>query len=231
MNTTVGEAFAGDPLWHACVFSLLIALTAAILAVLVAIPLAYFLARRRFMGKSLLEAVLTVPLVLPPTVVGYALILLMGRNGWIGGFLSSHFNGYTVMFRPEGAILAAFVVAMPLLYLPTRAAFASVERELEEVARLLGAGRWSVFWHVNLPSARKSIAAGLLLAFARALGEFGATIMVLGDLQGKRTLPIVVFDTTIGEDYGQAWPGVLALSAVSLIVVLIYNRLPLSRRD
>jgi molybdate transport system permease protein len=231
MNTTVGGDFAGDPLWHACIFSLLIALTAAFLAALVAIPLAYFLARRRFVGKSLLEAVLTVPLVLPPTVVGYGLILLMGRNGWIGGFLSSHFNGYTVMFRPEGAILAALVVAMPLLYLPTRAAFASVERELEEVARLLGAGRWSVFWHVNLPSARKSIAAGLLLAFARALGEFGATIMVLGDLQGKRTLPIVVFDTTIGEDYGQALPAVLALSAVSLIVVLIYNRLPLSRRE
>jgi len=231
MNTGAGEASAGDPIWHACLFSLMVATSAAVLAALVAIPLAYFLARRRFAGKSLLEAILTVPLVLPPTVIGYGLIMLMGRNGWIGGFLATHLRGYTVLFRPEGAVLAALIVALPLLYLPARAAFASVERELEEVAKLLGAGRWTTFWHVNLPMARRSIAAGLLLAFARALGEFGATIMVLGDLQGRRTLPIVVFDTTIGEDYGQAMPAVLALSAVSLAVVLLYNRLPLSRQE
>jgi len=220
-----------DPLWHACLFSLAVATSAALLAMLVAIPLAYFLSRRRFAGKSLVEAILTVPLVLPPTVVGYGIIQLMGRRGWIGGFLADHFNGYTIMFRPEGAVLAALVVALPLLYLPARAAFASVERELEDVARLLGAGRWAVFWHVSLPLARRSIAAGLLLAFARALGEFGATMMVLGDIEGKRTLPILVFDTTIGEDYGQALPAVLALSAVSLVVVLIYNRLPVSKAD
>jgi molybdate transport system permease protein len=221
----------GDPLWHACLFSLQIALAATILAACIAIPLAYFLVRRRFAGKSLLEAILTVPLVLPPTVVGYGLIVLMGRRGWIGAMIARHFSGYTVLFRPEGAVLAAWVVAMPLLYLPAKSGFAAVERDLEDVARLLGAGRWRTFWQVSLPLARRQIAAGLLLAFARALGEFGATIMVLGDLAGRRTLPIVIFDATNGEDYAQAVPAVIALSAVSLMVVLIYNRLPFSRQE
>ena len=174
---------------------------------------------------------MTVPLVLPPTVVGYALIVLMGRRGWIGTLLAKFFSGYTVLFRPEGAILAAWLVAMPLLYLPAKAAFASVDRDLQDVAKLLGAGRWRTFWQISLPLARRPVAAGLLLAFARALGEFGATIMVLGDLPGRRTLPIVIFDATNGEDYGQAFPAVLALCAVSLAVVLIYNRLPLSRQE
>jgi len=221
----------GDPLWHACLFSLQVASSATVLAALIAIPLAYTLARRRFIGKSVLEAIFTVPLVLPPTVVGYGLIILMGRRGWIGSILARNLNGYTILFRPEGAILAALVVALPLLYLPAKAAFASVERDLEDVAKLHGAGRWRTFWQISLPLASRPIAAGLMLAFARALGEFGATMMVLGDLAGRRTLPIVIYDATNGLDYGQALPAVLALSIVSLAVVLIYNRLPLSRQE
>jgi len=164
-------------------------------------------------------------------VVGYGLIVLLGRRGWIGSMIARHLNGYTILFRPEGAVIAALVVALPLLYLPAKAAFVSVDRELEDVARLLGAGRWRTFWQISLPLARRQIAAGLLLAFARALGEFGATLMVLGDLSGRRTLPIVIYDATAGADYGQAIPAVLTLSAVSLVVVLIFNRLPLSRED
>ncbi|MGA2233366.1 MAG: molybdate ABC transporter permease subunit [Tepidisphaeraceae bacterium] len=225
------QSLSDDSLWHACLFSLGIALMAAVFAALFAIPVAYALARKRFWGKSFLEALLTVPLVLPPTVVGYGLIVLMGRRGVVGQFVSRWFGGYTVLFRPEGAVLAAFVVALPLLYLPAKAAFVGVERELEDVAKLLGAGRWRTFWQVSLPLARRQIAAGLLLAFARALGEFGATIMVLGDLAGRRTLPIVIFDATNGQDYQAALPAVAALGAVSLAVVLLYNRLPFSRQE
>jgi molybdate transport system permease protein len=224
-------SLSDDSLAHACLFSLAVALSAAALAALVAIPLAYSLARKRFFAKSLLEAVLTVPLVLPPTVVGYGIIVLMGRRGVVGRFLARWFGGYTVLFRPEGAVLAAFVVALPLLYLPAKAAFVSVERELEDVATLMGAGRWRTFWQVSLPLARRQIAAGLLLAFARALGEFGATIMVLGDLSGRRTLPILIFDATNGLDYQAALPAALALGAVSLAVVLLYNGLPFSRQE
>jgi molybdate transport system permease protein len=128
-------------------------------------------------------------------------------------------------------VIAALVVALPLLYLPAKAAFVSVDRELEDVARLLGAGKWRTFWQISLPLAKRQIAAGLFLAFARALGEFGATLMVLGDLSGHRTLPIVIYDATAGSDYGQAIPAVLTLSAVSLVVVLVFNRLPLSRQE
>jgi molybdate transport system permease protein len=221
----------GDPLWHACIFSLQIAAIATALAALVGIPLAYFLGRRRFAGKSVVEALLTVPLVLPPTVVGYGLILLMGRRGWIGAMIARHTDGYTVLFRPEGAVLAALVVALPLLYLPAKAAFAAVDRDLEDEAKLLGAGYWRTFWQISLPLARRPIAAGLLLAFARALGEFGATIMVLGDLVGRRTLSILIYDATNGQDYREAAPAVLALSAASFLVVVVYNRLPLSRQE
>jgi molybdate transport system permease protein len=229
LSSADGGLWGGDPLWHAFGFSLQIAAIATLLAAVIAVPLAWALARRRSLAKSVLEAIIIVPLVLPPTVVGYGLIVLMGRRGWIGSILARHFDGYTILFRPEGAIIAALVVALPLLYLPAKAAFISVERELEDVARLLGAGRWRLFWQVSLPLARRQIAAGLLLAFARALGEFGATLMVLGDLPGRRTLPIVIFDSTAGQDYSQAIPAVLALSAVSLIVVLIFNRLPFTR--
>jgi molybdate transport system permease protein len=228
---TAADDWPGDSLWHACFFSLQIAAAATILAALLAVPLAWFLARRRSLLKSILEAVLIVPLVLPPTVVGYGLIVLMGRRGWIGSFLADHLGGYTILFRPEGAVLAALAVALPLLYLPAKAAFVSVQRELEDVARLLGAGPWRIFWLVSLPLARRQIAAGLLLAFARALGEFGATMMVLGDLPGRRTLPILIYDSTFGQDYGHAAGAVLLLSAISLAVVLIFNRLPLSRQE
>jgi molybdate transport system permease protein len=228
-----GDAIAsgGDSLGHACLFSLEIAALATLAAALVAIPLAYFLGRRRFAGRSLLEALLTVPLVLPPTVVGYGLIVLMGRRGWIGSMIARHLDGYTILFRPEGAVLAALVVALPLLYLPAKAAFAAVDRDLEDEAKLLGAGLWRTFWQVSLPLARRPIAAGLLLAFARALGEFGATMMVLGDLVGRRTLSILIYDATNGQDYREAAPAVLALSAASFVVVIVYNRLPVSRQE
>jgi molybdate transport system permease protein len=222
---------SSDGLNFAGLFSLEIASSATALAALIAIPLAYVLCRRQFVGKSLLEALLTIPLVLPPTVVGYALIVLLGRRGILGAFIARWTSGYTILFRPEGAIVAALVVAFPLLYLPAKAGFASIDRELEDVARLLGAGRWRTFWQVSLPMAQRQIAAGLLLAFARALGEFGATMMVLGDIPGRRTLPIVIYDATAGQDDAQAWPAVLALAALSFLVVLIYNRLPLSRQE
>jgi molybdate transport system permease protein len=229
--TAGSDDWGGDSLWHACLFSLQIAATATVLAAVLAVPLAWFLARRRSALKSLLEAMLIVPLVLPPTVVGFGLIVLLGRHGWIGSLIAGRFGGYTILFRPEGAVLAALSVALPLLYLPAKAGFVSVERELEDVARLLGAGPWRTFWQISVPLARRQIAAGMLLAFARALGEFGATLMVLGDLPGRRTLPIMIYDATFSQDNSRAAGAVLVLSAVSLVVVVIFNRLPLSRQE
>ncbi len=157
-------------LWDPLLFSLRIAGAATLLSALVAVPLALLMSRRQFWGKSLIEAVIVVPMVMPPTVVGYALIRLLGANAWGGRWLDRllHFG---IMFSFEGAVLAAAVVAMPMLYLPTKAGFAAVERGQEDSARLMGANRWQVFWHVSLPLARRGIYSGLLLAFARRWGN------------------------------------------------------------
>jgi molybdate transport system permease protein len=209
----------------------MIAGTATLLVAIVGIALAYFSANMRFFGKSALEALLTLPLVLPPTVVGYYLLDIFGGSGWIGPFLSRHFYGYSILFRPEAGVLAAAVVALPLLYLPAKAAFGVVDRDLEDTARLMGANRFQVFWHVSLPLARRGIASGLLLAFARALGEFGATTMVMGNIQGRQTLPIFIYTESTGGDMQHAAAAVWALSGLSLLIILLYNRSPTTARD
>jgi molybdate transport system permease protein len=213
-----------NELWQPLGFSLLIASCATLLVGLVGISLAYFAANTRFPGKSLFEALLTVPLVLPPTVVGYLLLILLGPNGRIGGILSRAFHGYTPVFRPEAGVLAAAVVSLPLLYLPAKAAFAAIDREMESAARVMGANRFQVFWHVSLPLARRGIASGLLLAFARAIGEFGATTMVLGNFEGHQTLPIFIYTQSIGGDLRTASVAVWVMSGLSLAMILIYNR-------
>jgi molybdate transport system permease protein len=219
-----------ERLWQPLMLSAQIALAATILVAVIGVPLAYWMSRRSFRGHSIVDALLIVPLVLPPTVVGYFLLVLMGSRGPLGRMLN-HFFGYSLIFNTHGAVIASATVALPLLYLPAKAAFASVDRELVDTARLLGASAMSTFWHVSLPLARRGIASGLLLAFARALGEFGATMMVLGDLPGKRTLPISIYDDYIAGELHNATPGVLALSGVSLVVILIYNRLPIGKSD
>jgi molybdate transport system permease protein len=203
--------------------SLEIASLATLLTVAVAVPLAYGMARRQFAGKSVAEALIMVPLVLPPTVVGYLLIMLLGARGWIGRHLHDWF-GYSILFSLEGAVLASAVVALPLLYLPAKAAFASVDRELEDVARLMGANRLQLFWHVSLPLARRGIGSGVILAFARALGEFGATVMVFGRQPRRLTLPIRVYDDYESGTIEHATAAVVALTVVSLVLIFLYNR-------
>jgi len=230
----VGRAVSDgvDPLWPAVWLSLRIACASTVLTALLVVPLAWALARAGgFRGRSVVEALILLPLVLPPTVVGYAILVLFGARGWVGRHVYDWTGGYAVTFRFEGAVLAAVVVSVPLLYLPARAAFASVDRELEDVARLLGATRLRLFWHVSLPMARRSIAGGLLLAFARALGEFGATAMVFGMQQGRLTLPIRVYVDHLDGELTRAAPAVAALTLASLAVIVAYNRSPLSRQE
>ncbi|MCC6423378.1 MAG: molybdate ABC transporter permease subunit [Phycisphaerales bacterium] len=212
-----------DDLASALWLSARVATTATAVGALLAVPLAFWLAHRRFWGKSILEAILTVPLVLPPTVVGYLLILLMGTRGWLGQWLHQAF-GYRFLFSYEAAVIAAVVVGFPLLLLPAKAAFESIEPEMQELARLFGAGPLSTFWHVSLPLARRGIVSGMLLAFARSLGEFGATVMVLGTTPGKRTLPVMIYVEYIDRHAERAWPAVVLLSAVSFVVIAMRNR-------
>ena len=204
--------------------SLRIATAAVLIAACVCIPIAFFAARRRSRWLSVLETLLVLPLVLPPTVAGYFLVVLLGRFGPIG-WATRHLIGHTLLFTEPAAVIAATVVILPLIYLPTKSAFSEIDKELVDNARLLGANGPRVFWHVSLPLARRGIGAGLVLGFARALGEFGATVMVLGIHGQTQTLPIAIYLDYESGDAAHAWPAIGILLAISLVTMAIYNRL------
>jgi molybdate transport system permease protein len=216
-------------LLSATFLSLRVAALATLLAALVGVPLAYVLARKRFFGKAVVETAAMLPLILPPTVVGYALLVVFGVQGILGRWIFL-LTGFRFVFSTTAAVVAAAIVAFPLLLIPSRAAFAAIDRELIEIAHLLGASRIHIFFQLSLPLAMRGIAAGLVLAFARALGELGATVMVLGDVEGRRTLPIAVyFQVVESGDLHKALGAVLLLSAASLILTVFYSRSRLLR--
>jgi molybdate transport system permease protein len=180
--------------WDALRLSLQIGLTSTALATIVGVPFAWWLARARFRGRELVSALVLVPMVLPPTVLGYYLLQAVGRRSVIGSALDSAF-GFSLVFDWTGAVLAAFVVSVPFLIRTAQAGFESSDPVYEEAARTLGRSEASIFFAVALPLAWRSIVAGVALALARALGEFGATLMVAGDLPGRtRTMSIAIFD-------------------------------------
>jgi molybdate transport system permease protein len=180
--------------WDALRLSLQIGLTSTALATIAGVPFAWWLARARFRGRELVSALVLVPMVLPPTVLGYYLLQAVGRRSIIGSALDSAL-GFSFVFSWTGAVLAAFVVSVPFLIRTAQAGFESVDPVYEEAARTLGRSESSIFFAVALPLAWRSIVAGVALALARALGEFGATLMVAGDLPGRtRTMSIAIFD-------------------------------------
>jgi molybdate transport system permease protein len=174
---------------------------ATLLALVLGVAAAYVLARYEFAGRDLLDAICTLPMVMPPTVLGYYLIVVIGRRGWIGEWLWESF-GITLMFTWQGAVFAAAVVAFPLVFKGARAAFESVDRQLEGAARTLGVSEAGVFFRVTFPLAWRGVLAGTMLAFARAMGEFGATLMVAGNIPGRtQTLSLAVYDAVqAGQD-------------------------------
>jgi molybdate transport system permease protein len=188
------------------------------------VPLAYLLARRRFVGKGIVDLLVTLPLVLPPTVTGYYLIVLLGRRGWLGAPLYQA-TGWSIAFTWYAAIVAATVMALPLMVRTARAAIESVNPEYEKAAYTLGRSEWRTALEVTLPLARRGLLAGLVLAFARALGEFGATLMLAGNIPGKtQTVPLAIYTAVqVGEE-GQALTLVLILTAVSCVVLVASNR-------
>lgn len=194
-------------------------------AFLVGVALAWFLNRRRFRGREWLDAAVTLPLVLPPTVLGYYIIVAMGRNGWIGRWLYEQF-GYTLMFTWQGAVAASSVVSLPLVFKAARSAFEGVDHDLEKAARTLGLSEVGVFFRVSLPLAWRGIMAGTMLAFARAMGEFGATLMVAGNLPGKtQTLSLAVYDAVQAGNDRLAAVLVLVTSLVCMVVLVSSGRI------
>ena len=202
-----------------------VAVAATVLNALLGIPLAYILARRRFWGRGLVDLLVTLPLVLPPTVTGYYLIVLLGRRGLLGAPLYEA-TGWTVAFTWYAAVIAATVMALPLLVRTARAAIESVDRELEKAAFTLGRSEWRTALEVTLPLAKNGIIAGLVLAFARALGEFGATLMLAGNIPGKTTtVPLAIYTAVQTGEMGEAVALVLALTVLSCAVLVLAGRL------
>jgi molybdate transport system permease protein len=205
-----------QPLW----LTLKVSVVATVCAFLAGVGLAFVLARGRFRGKEWLDALLALPLVLPPTVLGYYLIVLVGRNGWIGRWLYEVF-GVTLMFTWQGAALAASIVSLPLVLKSARTAFENVDRNLERAARTLGASETAVFFRVSFPLAWRGILAGTMLAFARATGEFGATLMIAGNLPGKtQTLSLAVYSAVQAGNDPLA-TALVAITSVFCIVLLV----------
>jgi molybdate transport system permease protein len=205
--------------------SIRVAVVATAVDALIGIPLAYALARRRVPGKWLLDLAITLPLVLPPTVTGYYLIVILGRRGWLGAPLYA-FTGWSVTFTWYAAVIAAAVMALPLLVRTARAAIESVDRDLERAALTLGRSEWRTACEVTLPLARNGILAGLVLAFARALGEFGATLMLAGNIPGRTTtVPLAIYTAVQTGETSEAVVLVVALTIVSCVVVFLATRL------
>lgn len=202
-----------------------VAVAATALNAVVGIPLAYALARRRFHGRGLVDLVVTLPLILPPTVTGYYLIVLLGRRGVLGAPLYT-LSGWTIAFTPYAAVIAATVMALPLLVRTARAAIESVDRDLERASLTLGRSEWRTALEVTLPLARNGILAGLVLAFARALGEFGATLMLAGNIPGKTaTMPLAIYTAVQTGEGDQALVLVGLLTALSCLVLVAAGRL------
>jgi molybdate transport system permease protein len=205
--------------------SLKVALWATLIDLVLGVGFGYLLARGRFPGRDVLDALLTLPMVMPPTVLGYYLLVLIGRNGPIGHWLQLHF-GINLIFTWQGAVIAAAVVAFPLVLKGARSAFEAVDVQLEQAARVLGVPPLGVFLRVSLPLAWRGVLAGTLLAFARSMGEFGATLMVAGSIPGKtQTLSIAVYEAVQAGQDDTANLLVLITSLACIIVLVAANRL------
>jgi molybdate transport system permease protein len=199
--------------WHPLILSLQVTAVATLLILIMGLALAWILARCRFAGQTIVETLILLPLVLPPSVVGYYLLLGFGRGSPMVEWL-----GLQVLFTWPAAVLASTVVGLPLMVQAARAAIASVDPVLENAARTLGSSEPEVFWRITLPLARRGILAGLVLGATRALGEFGATLMIAGNIPGRtQTLPLAIYDAVQNQQYGLANQMVLLMTMLGFV--------------
>jgi molybdate transport system permease protein len=209
------------PLW----LSLRVAVLSTAISVAAGLWVAYILANRNFRGKEIVDAAVTLPLVLPPTVLGYYLLVLIGRNSLFGK-VWEHIFGSPLVFTWKAAVIAAVLHSLPLLVKSARAGLESVDRSYERAARTLGASEWKLFWRVTLPLARRPIFAAAALAFARSLGDFGVTLMVAGNIPGRtQTVAVAIYDAVESDNGATARTLVLIISAIALVVLSIANRI------
>ena len=209
------------PLW----LSLKVAVIATVVSLGAGLSLAYVLAHYRFRGRHILDSLITLPIVLPPTVLGYYLLVLLGRDTALGKAFEAIF-GFPLVFTWQAAVVAATFHSIPLLVKSARAALESVDRNMENAARTLGASEWRIFFVVTLPLARRSIMAATIFAFARALGDFGVTIMIAGNIPGKtQTMAVAIYDAVESGNTLVANVMVLVISVLAIGILYWTNRL------
>ena len=202
-----------------------IAFVAGIIVIVAGILLGKLMAKRNFRGKLLLETVMLLPLVLPPTVIGFLLIIIFGKNSIFGEFVQWLFD-QPIMFTWWAAVIASTVVAFPLMYQSAKTGFESVDEDIENAARIDGANEWQIFFYVSIPLALKSIVSGGILSFTRALGEFGATLMFAGNIPGKtQTMPLAIYMAIDSGKMSLAWSWVICMIVISFIMLLIVHLL------
>ncbi|MFE8699489.1 molybdate ABC transporter permease subunit [Cytobacillus sp. FJAT-54145] len=214
-----------DNFWSPVVLSLKVSSVALLVVIISGVLIAKFMKNKKFKGRVVVETILLLPLVLPPTVVGFLLIMIFGLGSPIGQFIESLFN-QTVMFTWWAAVIASTVVAFPLMYQSCKTGFSSVDQEIEHAARVDGANEWRVFFFITLPLSYKAIISGAILSFARAIGEFGATLMFAGNLPGKtQTLPTAIYVALESGNTALASLWVIMIIVISFIMLLIASNL------
>ncbi|MGC5328644.1 molybdate ABC transporter permease subunit [Brevibacillus sp. SYSU BS000544] len=205
--------------------SLKVALLATIFGMMIGLPVAYYLSKTKSKLSDIIDTMITLPIVLPPTVLGYYLLVILGRESWIGRFLEEKFQ-IMLVFTPTGAVIAASVVSIPYLIKSARAAFSEVGRDMIHAATLLGRSELNIFFSIIVPLAWRGIASGIILSFARALGDFGTTLMVSGSIPDRTlTMPIAIYDAMQTGNTALTNQLVLIMTAVSIVVLFTLNRL------
>jgi molybdate transport system permease protein len=218
-------------IWPPLKLSLWVVSLATLLVGVSGTAFGFLLAKREFRAKELLDSILTLPMVLPPTVTGYYLILVLGRRGWLGRYVFE-LTGWTIAFTWEAAVIAATVMAFPIMVKSARAAIGSVDSRYEMVSFSLGKSEFETFFRITLPLARRGLGAGMVLSFARALGEFGATLMLAGNIPGRtQTMPLAIYEAFISGEDRKAQLLALFLTVTSVAVIYLTNVLSRSRKS
>ncbi|MCG7385398.1 molybdate ABC transporter permease subunit [Paenibacillus sp. ACRRY] len=217
----IGTEIDWSAFWSPVRLSLQVALLSSIIAALLGIAVAWQMSRRSFRGKIVLETVFMLPLVLPPTVVGFLLLVLLGRKSLLGQWIEAIFSA-PVIFSWWAAVIASVVVAFPLIYQTMKSGFSGIDKDLEDAGRSIGANEWQVFRYISLPLAGRALMTAFILGFARALGEFGATLMIAGNIPGKtQTVPTAIYVAVDSGNQTMAWAWTGSIIIISFVMLLL----------
>ncbi|WP_338553757.1 molybdate ABC transporter permease subunit [Paenibacillus sp. KS-LC4] len=220
----IGAGIDWPAFWTPIRLSLQVALLSSVVTLLLGVLIAKWMSKAKFKGKLLLETLFMLPLVLPPTVVGFLLLVLLGRRGWMGKLIEWVFHA-PVIFTWWAAVIASIVVAFPLVYQTMKVGFSGVDHHLEDAGRSMGGSSWQIFRYITLPLVWPSLISAYILGFARALGEFGATLMIAGNIPGvTQTVPTAIYVAVDGGNMTMAWAWTIAIVLISFLMLALTRR-------